>query len=118
MKSCLSYLAAVGLFALMMSGCGFDSDPLDNVRPSAQLDAPDQASVSEWITLSATESQDEDGYLVRYMWELGDGSPLMVTERPTLTTMYNTPGSYTVNLTVVDNSGGKHSVQHQISVTP
>ena len=109
---CLTLLA----LALAVWGCGFDDDPLDNERPSASLEAPERADVGEWIALDAAGSSDADGFLVRYLWELGDETPLLMTEGPSLTYAYDSPGVYTITLTVVDDGGGKNSAQHVITV--
>jgi PKD repeat protein len=49
-------------------------------------------------------SYDPDGYIVSYEWEFGDGTQV-TTNNPIVDHTYTASGSYTVNLTVIDNDG-------------
>jgi hypothetical protein len=58
----------------------------------------------ETITFNASGSYDPDGAIVRYTWDFGDGNVAAVSS-PTVTHSYPIDGSYTVGLTVTDDSG-------------
>ncbi len=65
------------------------------------------------INFNGTASSDPDGTIVSYSWDYGDGS----TGRGLLAShSYSTPGSYTIKLTVTDNSGTTASSTSVISV--
>src|SRR5207245_1332014 len=54
------------------------------------------------ISFDASTSHDPDGTIVSYSWNFGDG---MTSTGATTSHSYTTAGSYTVTLTVTDNSG-------------
>ena len=54
------------------------------------------------ISFDASTSHDPDGTIVSYSWNFGDG---MTATGATTSHSYTTAGSYTVTLTVTDNSG-------------
>ncbi len=54
------------------------------------------------ITFNATASYDPDGTIVTYSWTFGDGG---TNAGPIVTHLYTLAGTYTVTLTVTDNSG-------------
>jgi hypothetical protein len=58
----------------------------------------------EEIVFDASASRDPDGWIVQYRWNFGDGSTASITS-PTITHAYPADGTYTVELTVVDNGG-------------
>jgi prepilin-type N-terminal cleavage/methylation domain-containing protein len=65
-------------------------------------------------SFDATESHDEDGDIVSYSWEFGDGNTGSgVTESH----VFATYGTYAVTLTVVDDGGAASSSTQFISVT-
>jgi PKD repeat protein len=52
--------------------------------------------------LSARDSFDPDGEIIRYEWNMGDGRRIT---GPDATHTYRSPGRYTVTLNIADNSG-------------
>ena len=54
------------------------------------------------VSLDGSGSSDLEGSIVSYSWDYGDGSPL--GSGVTSSHIYNTPGTYTVTLTVSDGS--------------
>lgn len=52
--------------------------------------------------LLQSAASDEDGYIVRYHWDLGDGS---TEDKPDIVYRYALPGSYLVTHVVTDNGG-------------
>ncbi|MAW93247.1 MAG: hypothetical protein CMA32_02000 [Euryarchaeota archaeon] len=77
-------------------------------KPHAIADA-DEAVIAEGTELQfyGDESWDEDGNIVNYTWNFGDGK-FAYTENPTHS--FNENGSYDVILTVRDNNGLEDSV--------
>ena len=59
-------------------------------------------------------SSDPDGTVTGWAWDFGDGATA-TTQNPTHT--YATKGTYTVALTVTDNSGGRSSHTTQVIIT-
>jgi len=47
-------------------------------------------------------SEDEDGIIVAWLWDFGDGS---ISEEQNVTHNYSVPGNYNLTLTVTDNNG-------------
>ncbi len=58
-------------------------------------------------------SSDPDGFIVTHSWSFGDGASSFAVN-PVHT--YADPGTYTVNLTVVDNNGAYHSTETAVIV--
>jgi len=74
---------------------------LDNVVPPIADAGPDQTTnEGTQITLDATSSNDPDGTITNYQWDLGDGN---TATGPTPTHTYTDNAVYTVTLTVTDN---------------
>jgi hypothetical protein len=65
------------------------------------------------VAFDASDSADPDGTIASYRWHFGDGTTGTGVS-PSHT--YSADGTYTVTLTVTDNSGGTGSVSHQVSV--
>jgi PKD repeat protein len=66
------------------------------------------------FTLDGTKSTDEDGTVVSWHWDLGNGSQ---ADGATAQVSYGAAGSYTVTLTVTDDDGAKDSEILNISVS-
>lgn len=68
------------------------------------------------ITFNASSSSDPDGHpLTGYAWNFGDGS---TASGATVTHKFNTQGSYTVQLTVTDDTGLTNTTSQVLSVGP
>ena len=62
---------------------------------------PDQTLNTPTVTLDGSNSYDPDGYIIAYIWDLGDGA----TSYDMITThTYATDGTYQATLTVIDNA--------------
>jgi hypothetical protein len=57
---------------------------------------------NEFMIFNASASYDEDGIIVSYKWDFGDGNITTVSV-PTLTHVYAASGAFTVNLTITDD---------------
>ena len=65
------------------------------------------------IELNASGSKDDDGYIVNYTWDMGDGT---IKHGSFITHKYSRPGHYTVKLTVIDNEGNESVFEETIIV--
>ncbi len=81
-----------------------DSSPplIQNIPPEADAGPNKTALVGQPVTFDGTGSTDEDGSIISYAWEFGDGKSSMGS---IVTHIYTSPGTYTVSLTVTDNHG-------------
>ena len=80
--------------------------------PAAAMVAPDQGPTASFtdpsagssVKFDASGSTDPDGTVARYLWNFGDGTPLL-DNGPKPTHTYAKPGVYTVTLTLFDDAG-------------
>ncbi len=84
---------------------------LANVLPKAAFEWADEGLA---VDFDAAASSDPDGTIASYAWDFGDGST-GTGEAPAHS--YAAAGSYDVQLTVTDDRGGKHVVEHPVTVT-
>jgi PKD repeat protein len=85
-----------------------------NIVPNASFDySPDNPESGEWVTFDASNSFDEDGSIVTWEWDFGNGDTGSGE-----TTFYTFPdyGTYDVTLTVVDDQGGVDIVTQTVDV--
>jgi PKD repeat protein len=75
--------------------------------------SPTNPAVNEVVYFNASESSDDDGSIVAYNWDLGDGSG---ASGKTITHTYTSAGTYTVLLVVIDDSGNTGSTSETIPV--
>jgi len=73
-----------------------------NDAPVADAGGPYSGIVDGAITFNDSGSSDEEGVIVTYTWDFGDGTTGTVMSP---THIYNVTGTYTVNLTVTDGDG-------------
>lgn len=90
-----------------------------NIRPVAELDSTDVSNDPGASPLtfefSAVRSSDQDGSIVGYLWDFGDGSP--TESDPTIRHTFRVPGDYNVTLIVTDDLGGEGSATRLIDAT-
>jgi PKD repeat protein len=77
-------------------------NPPPNKIPVANAGGVYSGFVNEEINLTALNSYDEDGTIVEYFWDFGDGSTGTGVNPKHF---YSRPGNYTITLTVKDDSG-------------
>jgi len=63
----------------------------------------------EPASFDASNSSDANDEALTYEWNAGDGRPVVQQTEPTFAPRYNAPGSYTVTLTVINESGVRSS---------
>jgi len=110
------WVALIGLVcaAGILAGCALlDPPPTANFTwnpsdPLARTDVQFNDSSTDSGFLGA-------GGIVSWLWDFGDGdsSPSQNPKHE-----YEKSGTYTVKLTVTDSSGGTHTAQRQITITP
>jgi len=91
------------------------SDPIliENLLPTAAFATPDNPMEHATYTLSGAASDDADGEIVAWFWNI-DGEAAVGEE-----ITFTMPGiAFSVNLTVLDEHGGMASVVHMIQPAP
>lgn len=88
------------------SKAGCSSTPIKdfiivNAAPEADAGEDKYAGVNEVVTFNAENSEDSDGSIVSYEWDLGDGTVLQDVE---VRHRYTEPGNYRAILRVRDNT--------------
>jgi hypothetical protein len=109
----------LALVCMLTLGCSEDEDGLfqDNEAPVAVLQAPASISQGETVVLDASSSEDVDGVIVDYIFDLGDGEALLQSASPELLHTFEVAGVFTLALTVVDDSGTKDTDRLEVRVT-
>ena len=69
--------------------------------------------VLEDVQFDGSTSQDPDGSIAEYNWDMGDGTLL---EGETVNHRYSSAGTYLVRLVVVDELGDNDDATHRITV--
>lgn len=87
--------------------------PPDNVPPIADPGGPYESVINTSVSLDGSGSTDPDGEVVLYRWNFGDGSSIIGDAQTSH--VYEDVGSYTVTLTVIDDSRGSDT--HSTVVT-
>ncbi len=80
-----------------VSAIDFEGEP-----PVADFSVPSNASTNQTIVFDASGSFDEDGVIISYFWDFGDGKN---GNGSSPSHIYENPGEYYVILTVTDNNG-------------
>ena len=92
-------------------------DPV-NQRPMARVGDSRFVSIGETVTFDGSASTDDDGRLLFYLWDFGDGTG---DDQPVVQHTYWEPGTYEVNLTVKDEreaENGQSVATTTITVIP
>ena len=71
------------------------------------------AEVNEVITFDASQSVDNDGSILSYLWNFGDG---VEDANQVASHTYTAPGPYTVSLTVTDDDGATGQTSAQLEI--
>jgi len=86
-------------------------------KPTANFSySPANPYVGDTVTFNASDSYDVDGYIVGYVWDFGDGSPIQNTTNPLTNHTYNIGGNFTVKLTVIDDLGFNNTSSKLINI--
>ena len=72
-------------------------------------------SINEGTTITVNaDTYDEDGEIVSYLWNFGDGS---TSTNSSSSHIYGSIGTYTVTLTVTDNDGNPTTLEQIVKIT-
>lgn len=77
-----------------------------NNPPTADAGPNKTSKVGQPVTFNGSGSTDSDGTIVNYSWDFGDGGSSLGA---IVSHVYSSPGTYTVSLTVTDNSGATNT---------
>ncbi len=114
------------LCSTLLMGCLPESDdttttnieaPQTNLTPTAVAGDDVSAYENQSLSLSATQSSDEDGTIVAYVWSQVSGSEVTLQDAQTSQASFVTPdvpGELVFEITVTDDLGASH--RDQISV--
>lgn len=96
---------------------------VDDLAPTAVVDAPATIVSGETLTASGARSSDIGGRITEYQWTLDGGSPVVTSEATRTFGVAGTPslseGRHTIQLVVVDDSGNASSPDTmQVQVLP
>jgi len=67
--------------------------------------SPETPICGESVTFNATLSTPNRGYIVSYVWDFDDATPIVIESDPMTDKVYTHPGTYNVTLTVIDSEG-------------
>ncbi len=79
------------------------NDDSSNHPPVANAGGPYSYYVNMEINIDGSDSYDDDGSIVEYLWDFGDGT---TGTGKSQTYTYTAPGNYSIMLTVTDEHGG------------
>jgi len=86
-----------------------------NEGPTASfVYSPTNPKVDEKVNFNASGSSDQDGTIVSFQWDFGDGHS---DSGETVTHQFKDAGTFTVVLVVQDNSGNRDSTSQTVSVS-
>jgi PKD repeat protein len=77
-----------------------------NAPPTAVVHGPYTGTEGSPVSVSATGSADNDGDVLSYSWDFGDGTAAVSTSGTSSSHTYADNGVYTLSLTVSDGKGG------------
>jgi len=87
-----------------------------NQAPTASFSfSPSSPSSGTQVSFNGAGSSDPDGWIASYSWQFGDGT---TASGSSTQHAYNSPGTYTVRLTVSDNQGATDTTTRTVTVTP
>jgi PKD repeat protein len=85
-----------------------------NQAPVAEANGPYSGEAGVAVSFSSSGSYDNDGTIVSYYWNFGDGNS-STSANPTHT--YSSAGNYTVSLTVTDDGGKTGSDNADVTIS-
>ncbi|PGS82767.1 collagenase [Bacillus thuringiensis] len=92
---------------------GIAKDDGENKAPTVNVNGPYNGVVKEGIQFKSDGSNDEDGKIVSYLWEFGDGS---TSAEVNPVHVYEREGSYKVSLRVKDDKGKESRSETTVTI--
>ncbi len=89
--------------------------PAGPTGPTAVINGPDQVDAGQPLAYDGSGSMAGSTPIVSYSWNMGDGATLY---GPAIQYTYNTAGTYTIQLTVTDQSGLTNTASKAVTVRP
>lgn len=86
-----------------------------NQLPSAALVCPQSGTTGQALDFDGSGSSDPDGTLTAYLFEFDDGDQ-QDSAQATASHLYESPGNYTVSLTVTDDNGATDTTSCELSI--
>ena len=112
-KSWSALYALIILSGTCLVSCGDDeSAPIINTPPTSSFSAPSDGLVGEEIQFT-DNSSDEDGNIISWEWDFGDGNS---SENQNPTHVYESANTYEVTLEVTDDGGLTDSTTSSITI--
>lgn len=112
------HLPSAGIAALsivLLAACGADEESIDNLPPVTDYSV--DVDGDPLIRIDARASSDEDGFVVAWTFDYGDGSPTEYSSSPAAIHNYATNGSYTLTVSAIDDLGAKSSLSNTVVIT-
>lgn len=110
----LKLLACTSTLLALMFACDKEDPGADNQLPKAEFEVDNTNPLIEETVTFSDKSVDGDGEIQSWLWNFGDNS---TSSEQNPSHSYTAKGTYTVSLTVVDNSKGSASSELDITVT-
>lgn len=92
------------------------TDTGENQPPWANFWVQEKRALNFPLNVDAGGSGDDDGWIVEYRWDFGDGSGTRIESQPWTNYNYNDPGFYDITLTVEDNRGGVAQTTKRVEI--
>lgn len=86
-----------------------------NHAPVAHIEVVDVTTVGELVSFDASDSFDEEGEIISYIWDFGDGD---VRHGTFVTHTYNYADTFSISLQVEDAAGVVSETKKEIDVQP
>jgi PKD repeat protein len=87
----------------------------DNFAPVAKFTGPDEIEEGKPASFDGSASTDNDGTIVKYIWNFGDGKK---GEGKKVSHTYGSDRTYNVTLTVTDNDNASSEHHREVRVNP
>ena len=89
-------------------------------QPNAIVEfSPTPARGGSPVFFNASKSSaPNNGRIVSYLWDFGDGSPRQTTSEPTISKIYTAAATYKLTLVVTDQAGRTATVSIDVAITP
>jgi hypothetical protein len=100
--------------AFLIRAVGTIGGGAENQEPVAVINiSKTEAEINEVISFDASQSYDNDGTIVQYLWSFGDGT---TSNQKTVNHSYSEANTYNYSLTVTDDKGAAGSASGQILI--